>query len=251
MSGRYETRNYPDCSLLICCLWSTTIYCLPVIDYWLLISLKSEPKVISTEPVTSIVSYCMPVRSTRWLPHMRKLGGVVSVVCAARYKNPLSVTLIPIINATRHPSQHISQSSLQQPTFFWLSTNIMRFTSFFIAVLPFVGSAFAAPLSNKASEALVVRSESLAPRTVDYVGILTTLDNDIVSYLSFPLTSPGLTWLDRKTPARSQGTPLRVRWLQRSLPLRRHSTLRNRLSTLSPLSGTSTWALLRKSFIIV
>ncbi|OXG15474.1 hypothetical protein C366_04063 [Cryptococcus neoformans Tu401-1] len=55
----------------------------------------------------------------------------------------------------------------------------MRFTSFLIAALPFVGSAFAAPLNNKASDALVARSESLAPRTVDYVGILTTLDNDI------------------------------------------------------------------------
>lgn len=87
----------------------------------------------------------------------------------------------------------------------------MRFTSFLIAALPFVGSAFAAPLNNKASDALVARSESLAPRTVDYVGILTTLDNDIVSHLSFPVTCLGLTWLDRKTPARSPGTPLRAK----------------------------------------
>lgn len=57
----------------------------------------------------------------------------------------------------------------------------MRFTSIFVAALPFLGSDFALPFGNPASEAVVdARSKTLLMREINYVDILSQLDNSIV-----------------------------------------------------------------------
>lgn len=57
----------------------------------------------------------------------------------------------------------------------------MRFTSIFVAALPFLGSVFALPFGNPASEAVVdARSKTLLMREINYVDILSQLDNSIV-----------------------------------------------------------------------
>lgn len=58
----------------------------------------------------------------------------------------------------------------------------MRFTSILVATLPFVGSVFAFPFENPASEAVVdARSKTLSMREISYVDVLSQLDNSIVS----------------------------------------------------------------------
>ncbi|KIS00002.1 hypothetical protein L804_02638 [Cryptococcus deuterogattii 2001/935-1] len=58
----------------------------------------------------------------------------------------------------------------------------MRFTSIFVAALPFLGSVFALPFGNPASEAVVdARSKTLLMREINYVDILSQLDNSIKS----------------------------------------------------------------------
>lgn len=57
----------------------------------------------------------------------------------------------------------------------------MRFTSIFVAALPFLGSVFGLPFGNPASEAVVdARSKTLLMREINYVDILSQLDNSIV-----------------------------------------------------------------------
>lgn len=57
----------------------------------------------------------------------------------------------------------------------------MRFTSIFVAALPILGSVFALPFGNPASEAVVdARSKTLLMREINYVDILSQLDNSIV-----------------------------------------------------------------------
>ncbi|WVQ90036.1 hypothetical protein IAS59_003813 [Cryptococcus gattii] len=58
----------------------------------------------------------------------------------------------------------------------------MRFTSFFVATLPFLGSVFALPFGNPASEAVVdARSKTLLTREINIVDVLSQLDNSIKS----------------------------------------------------------------------
>ncbi|KAL0247678.1 hypothetical protein I308_103756 [Cryptococcus tetragattii IND107] len=56
----------------------------------------------------------------------------------------------------------------------------MRFTSFFVATLPFLGSVFALPFGNPSSDAVVdARSKTLLMREINYVDVLSQLDNSI------------------------------------------------------------------------
>ncbi|KAE8543506.1 hypothetical protein D1P53_000221 [Cryptococcus gattii VGV] len=58
----------------------------------------------------------------------------------------------------------------------------MRFTSFFVATLPFLGSVFALPFGNPASEDVVdARSKTLLMREINYVDVFSQLDNSIHS----------------------------------------------------------------------
>lgn len=63
-----------------------------------------------------------------------------------------------------------------------IQPSIMRFTSFFVATLPFLGSVFALPFGNPSSDAVVdARSKTLLMREINYVDVLSQLDNSIVS----------------------------------------------------------------------
>lgn len=58
----------------------------------------------------------------------------------------------------------------------------MRFTSVLVAALPFVGSVFAYPFINPASQAAVdAGSNTLSMREINYANVLSQLDDSIVS----------------------------------------------------------------------
>lgn len=58
----------------------------------------------------------------------------------------------------------------------------MRVVSILVATLPFVGSVFAFPVGNSASEAVVdAGSKTLSMREISYADVLSQLDNSIVS----------------------------------------------------------------------